>query len=464
MGFVRRASFAAVTARRLVIAGIIGTSSLLIHGAPAGATVALRHASLTRSEPAADSVMPAGQTTFRLVFSEPISPDLSGAALVAASGDTIKLVTTGDPRDVHALVAPVPPLEPGSYRMAWRIVSADGHPVKGNFKFRVAERVSVDTARPPPAPPPAPPPEAPAPGVSDDAAAGPTLAGAPIIPAILRGLGVGALMGLAGLLAFTSWLAPTADTRHRRLATALAIAAPVFLTAHLIAWLINISPDHALDATTASATLGTAIGRVEAVRVVLAWLALWALALARREHLALWLAAGALVVSGAIGHPAAITPLIAIPSKVVHLAGAALWLGGLLWLTGSDRNSPPTFLASAHRVSSIALASIITVALSGLIQTVLFLPDFADIYRSAYGIGVLAKVAGLAVLVAFGAHHRYRVMPSITSSADCVRMSHSVGREVATMVIVTLIGGILAYIPPPARPTDAHTSSLESDR
>jgi putative copper export protein len=102
---------------------------------------------------------------------------------------------------------------------------------------------------------------------------------------------------------------------------------------------------------------------------------------------------------------------------------------------------------------------------SGLVQTVLFLPDIGDIVRSAYGLGVLAKVAGLGALVLFGAHHRYRVLPKITCTADCVRMSRSVGREVTVMAVVVLLGGLLAYIPPPSgEPASASTSAMESNR
>jgi copper transport protein len=429
---------------RMLIAAAIGVSLVLLHLGSALAVTA-RHATLVSSEPAADSVMPAGLTWFRFVFSEPITAALSGASLETSDGRTIPLATAGDPNDAHVLMAPVPVLDSGAYKAAWRIVSADGHPVKGSFGFRVGPRIATDTM-----------PKAVAPmspdsstAAPDNSAAGPSVGGAPLIPALLRGAGLGTLMALAGLLAYATWLAPSPENRHRPLARSLAIAAPVLLTAHLVAWLINISPTRTLDAGVAMTTLGTALGRIEAARVLLAWLALAALALGRRERFALGLATASLIVSGAIGHPAAISPLVAIPAKVLHLIGVALWIGGLAWIASADKTVPTDFLRGANRVSSIALLSIIVVALSGLIQTVLFLPEIGDILRSAYGLGVLAKVAGLGALVLFGAHHRYRVMPRIRESSDCMRLAHSVKREVAVMAVVILLGGVLAYIPPP---------------
>jgi copper transport protein len=421
------------------------TMGLLAHGA--AVRTGVPHARLVSSEPAADSVMPAGLTWFRLVFSEPITSGLSGASLVATDGRTTALATAGDPRDVHALVAPVPPLDTGTYRMEWRIVSADGHPVKGSFSFRVGARPVADstraaqgtspTAREPSA-------------TTGGASAGPGIASVPLIAALLRGAGIGALMALAGLLAFSSLIAPDPQERSHRLALRLAIAAPLLLAGHLVAWLINVSPAQALDAGSAVTALGTTLGRIEVLRVGLAILALAALALVRRERLALVLATASLLVSSAIGHPAAISPALAIPMKALHLLGVALWLGGLLWLVSADRSDPDGFVRTAGRVSSVALGAVAAVAISGLIQTVLFLPEIADIIRSAYGIGVLAKVAGLLALVLFGAHHRFRVIPRIADAPACVRMSRSVTREVAVMVVVVLLGGVLAYIPPPS--------------
>jgi copper transport protein len=436
-------------------------SILLVSGASPSPAV-VRHATLVSSEPAADSVMPAGLRQFRLVFSEPITADLSGASLLTGDGRTIALTTSGDPRDGHALVAPVPALAAGTYRIAWRIVSADGHPVKGSLAFRVVEPIVSDSAPRPPEPASVP---VPAATTSGDGVAGPSIAEAPLIAALLRGAGVGTLMALAGLLAFSTWFPSGSGSapRDHRLIAALAVGAPLLLAAHLVAWMINVAPSRGLDTDSAMTTLATTLGRIELLRVALAVSALLAVLLARRERLALFFAAAALVVSGAIGHSAAIVPVVSIPAKALHLLGAALWLGGLLWLALANRDDPAEFTRAASRVSAVALWAVVVVAVSGVVQTLLFLPNLADVVRSAYGLGVLAKVAGLGVLVVFGAHHRYRVLPKITCTADCVHMSRSVGREVAVMVVVVLLGGLLAYIPPPPAPLPpASTSAMGS--
>jgi len=231
---------------------------------------------------------------------------------------------------------------------------------------------------------------------------------------------------------------------------------------HLAAWLVHTSPDQRLTAEWASAALGTTVGRIELWRTGLAVLALWALGLARRSGLALALVIAALAVSGAIGHPAAMQPLVAIPAKAIHLLASGVWLGGLLWLViRPTKDSPELFRSDTERVSTLALTAVIAVAFTGVLQTWLFLPKIADVLTSAYGWFALAKTAGLLALAGFGAYHRKRLIPQLTAVAAGgeVTMRKWVAREIWVMLIVILLGGMLAYVPPPGEGDEASMSS-----
>jgi putative copper export protein len=278
------------------------------------------------------------------------------------------------------------------------------------------------------------------------------------------------LMALAGMLLFMSWprkvvLVPSRAAQ--RLVTILSVAAPLLLAVHLAAWAVNADPDHHLTSASVSAALASGVGRVELWRVGLALLSLWALVLVRRERLAVSFALAALLVSGASGHAAAIQPLLAAPAKALHLVAGAAWVGGLLWLvclragpsvaslTRDDHSSEPASLtrddntSEAKRVSSVALAAVIVVTLSGIIQTVLFLPALSDLFHSTYGAIVLAKVCGMLTLVAFGAYHRYRVLPALAhDTREAERFAVTLKRELAVFAVVVLLGGLLAYVPP----------------
>lgn len=411
------------------------------------------HATLVSSEPAANSRLTSSPSRVRLVYSEPVEGKLAKVSIVPSSGAPILLRAGADPRDVHAVIAPVDSIGPGNYRVEWRVVSADGHPVDGTYVFAIGD-TTLGTQQPTP-PPVAPPAE---PEAEPDVW-GPGVFGAPLIPAVLRGAALGALAAAAGLLLFLAGAGPNAaqrsDVRVRRFMTTAMLAATALIVAHLVSWLINTSPDHELDTSWAASALGTSVGRVELWRVGLTGLALWAWWLARRPRLALAFAAGALLVSGAVGHSAAIQPVWGVPSKAIHLLASAVWLGGLLWLVVRPANDDVTlFAADAARVSSRALAAVIAVAFTGIVQTRLFLASWSGLVTSAYGLLVLAKIAGLLALVGFGAYHRQRLMPRIAAAArgvaDVSSLRASVTREIVVIAVVILLGGLLAYVPPPA--------------
>src|SRR4051812_46770995 len=408
------------------------------------------HAMLVSSEPAAESVLAASPTRVRLVFSEEIEPSLAHIDVVASDGRVDRLHVAGDPRDVDAVIGAVHPLSPGGYRIVWHVVSADGHPVGGSFVFWVGARAG-----------------SPPPDVTDDertlnTAWGSTVAAAPLLPALLRGVAIGVTMALAGVLFFMAFAAsePPSD----RLVRPLAVAAPLLLALHALAWCVNAAPEHRLSTDSIASAIGSTVGRSELWRLGLVFLALWAVWLVRRPWLALLFAAGALALSGATGHSAAITPLVAMPARALHLLAASAWIGGLLWLLACRALAIERVAREAGRVSGVALWASLTVAASGIAMAAVFLTSPWDLVHSAYGALVIAKVLGLLALMAFGGYHRFRVMPALArENATPSRMVMTVRRELATMVVVILLGGLLAYVPPARSPASSPVAASSSE-
>jgi putative copper export protein len=214
----------------------------------------------------------------------------------------------------------------------------------------------------------------------------------------------------------------------------------------------DISPTGSLNGSFSESVLGSTPGRIEAARVAFALLAVWAIALARRETLALVFGGACLLVSGAVGHPAAIHPNLSIPAKMAHLVSASLWLGGLLWLGWLSRRDEVACRSEAKRVSAAALIAVLAIFLTGSLETVMFLNSPGDLIHSTYGRLVVAKAVGLAILVGFGVYNRFGLLPRIDEPGATGKLSRSVRTEIIIVIIVILVGGFLAYVPTPPTP------------
>jgi copper transport protein len=414
---------------------------------------AMLHATLLRSTPAANSRLAQPPDTIRLVFSEPVVPKLSQISLIDSAGNVRQLQVTGDPRNVRVLIGRVGSIHSGQYNVSWRILSADGHPIVGNFSFFVESAKSgIGT-----------PTASSTTQLSPDSATGDTLSAlsstptttesrTPMLASILRGTGLGSLMAGLGLLFFG-----VTGREHRRRAPRTLIVrltgiGAILLVGHMFAWLLNISPTTSLDGSFVASVLGSTVGQIELLRVALALFAFWAIALARREVLALLFGGACLLVSGAIGHPAAIQPYLSIPAKMAHLLSAALWLGGLLWLVWLSKCDAIACRLEAKRVSSAALIAVIAIFLTGSLETLLFLNSPSDLIRSSYGRLVLLKILGLVLLVGAGAYNRFALVPRLDEPGATSKLSLSVRNEIVIVSIVILIGGFLGYVPTPPAP------------
>ncbi|MET0190007.1 MAG: copper resistance CopC family protein, partial [Pseudonocardia sediminis] len=120
---------ARLRASRAVTLTVLTTLALLLGSAPAWA-----HTELESSTPAANAALPTAPSTVALTFSEEISPDLSTITVTGPDG---KRYENGKPTASGAtLNLPLRPLGPaGAYKIDYKVVSEDGHPVSGAVPF-----------------------------------------------------------------------------------------------------------------------------------------------------------------------------------------------------------------------------------------------------------------------------------------------------------------------------------------
>lgn len=97
------------------------------------------HARVEGTVPAAGARLSASPERIEIRFTESIEPRLSGFKLFNAQEATMTLAREADDGDRHKISASVPaPLTAGEYRVEWKALSEDGHPVSGEFGFTVS--------------------------------------------------------------------------------------------------------------------------------------------------------------------------------------------------------------------------------------------------------------------------------------------------------------------------------------
>jgi len=102
------------------------------------ASSAQAHGKIVASEPKAGAELRAGPRQIRLRFNETLERAFSKIVLVDASEVTIALPDiTLDKSDPNVMIAEVPALKAGQYRVRWSVMTRDGHKTGGEFGFKV---------------------------------------------------------------------------------------------------------------------------------------------------------------------------------------------------------------------------------------------------------------------------------------------------------------------------------------
>jgi methionine-rich copper-binding protein CopC len=127
------------------IGGLLAAPAVLVAMTPG---LASAHSVLLGTAPADTAVVTTVIGEVTLTFNETVHAQFS-TVVVTGPGDVT--YSDGPLRVLDAVVhQSVFPLRSGGYRVAWRVVSADGHPVSGTFGFTVALPAGLEpTATPP---------------------------------------------------------------------------------------------------------------------------------------------------------------------------------------------------------------------------------------------------------------------------------------------------------------------------
>ena len=96
------------------------------------------HASLVKSDPPRRASLSKSPAQIQLWFNEEIETAYASVAVLDSNGKT---VSVDEPKaveeDPKSVILAMPELEPGSYKVQFRVLSVDGHVVESDYSFRI---------------------------------------------------------------------------------------------------------------------------------------------------------------------------------------------------------------------------------------------------------------------------------------------------------------------------------------
>lgn len=192
--------------------------------------------------------------------------------------------------------------------------------------------------------------------------------------------------------------------------------------------------------------LSTDLGRTQLAVAIAAAVAgaLWLLG--RSATLSAWGLAIAMIgvtLLGLAGHAGASRDHTnAVNAMSLHLAGMAIWAGPLLVMVLGARIVGPDLPMVVRRFSPWALAGVVALAVSGLINAVIRLGAVGELASTPYGRIVAAKALLLVVLAVLGAAQRRRL-------GDALRFRHLALTEGVLLAVVLGLSIALGRSAPP---------------
>jgi len=419
-----------------------------------GISPAQAHASLIGTNPEEGAVLEQAPETITFTFDEAVTLPPAGVTVYDAKGEEVTSEATASGTEMQVALAEASSLGDGTYVVAWRAVSADGHPISGSLTFAVgAPSLSV-------APPPS---------------TEPSRATA-VIHGALQFLQYAALLLVVGLV----WFRAVIVGEHRIPDRAIARVQRVEVLAGMVAVVALVALAPASGALQSESGPG-AILTFDAwspASVGKEWLSALvgivgiaaALALRERPRLAAAAALVAICSPALVGHSRAVVPAwLVTATDVIHLIAGALWLGGLvgLALTLPLITRRGTVAAEiVTRFSTLAAASLAALAVSGVLMGWRILGSWDNLLNSTYGTLLMTKIALVVAVAVMAAGNRLLVLPRVRQAAghdDTVEAGSMLRRavlmEAGVLVVVLGVTGFLVDQPPQAGAGSTGTGS-----
>ncbi len=434
---------------------------------------ALAHALPVTYDPAPGSTLQASPHQVRITFSEQLNAAGSTIVVVNTSNQSVTAGPATVQPDQVTMIVPVSLLQPGTYVVGWRTVSAlDGHKVGGSYFFHVANANGI-----------VPPLTGPLPSGNvlggGGIATNSSLDLPSILAALTRFISETALTVLLGIIFWWIFVLPrqVADdglqsvVRSRMPQVAdLAIETIVAGTvAEIIMQSIVLGGSWrgAVSWPIISSLLSSHYGIFLVARVLLgiaALICIWIPSIpkliipAARMTISLLFALTMVLAFVFSGHGGATSSPIGPAIDTMHLLGNGIWLGGLFMLSliilpvihNGSLEQRARYLAQGIPAFSIpAISGAVLLAITGPLNASVRMTAFSQLWTTGYGMVLLIKIALFIGMIAISYQHAFRLRPQLAAHLTRVG-TREVGRRVVAPPnligrIETLVDRVFAW-------------------
>ncbi|HXB16631.1 MAG TPA: CopD family protein [Solirubrobacteraceae bacterium] len=502
----RIAGIARPSTARAAAVTLLALVALLVHAAPA-----LAHAQLLGTSPQSGSTVARQPPEVIFEFNQNVGGTLGAVRVYDAAGNEVDnlRVAHSDGNQHWMGVGLKPGLPDGTYTATYRVISADTHIVYGGLVFNIGHAGA-----------------APKVSVAGLISRGETGEVTKLAFGAVRFLDYVSIALFVGGLAF-AWLAwgpalgsapagrrwaDAAARGARTLGLLLALGTVLGLLVSILGVLLQgasaagVSLWSSLKATVLESTLESRFGEVWTARagvwllIALALIGARALGVSAVPRLQardapsapervvrppallvaiLSLACAYVVITPALaGHPSVQGPRgVFFPSDVLHVLAASVWVGGIASLLiavpaatrrlqGEERTE--LLLGTLARFSRVALASVVAIGVTGVVQAYIDVRSLDALVNTTYGVLVLTKSVLFLGLVTFGWMNRERLIPALrrlVAAGSTPGRAGVLGRRTlrGELALMAVVFGVTAALVAEAPPIDAATGPFSTN-
>ncbi|MDH2363852.1 copper resistance CopC/CopD family protein [Priestia megaterium] len=399
--------------------------SFFVLGAPLNVSA---HAVLLDASPKEGSQLKQMPDKVSLTFNERLG---EGVFNLQVRNDKGKLITTKKAtmnRSHKTISLDVPPSKKGIYTVSYSVISADSHPVQGTYIFSIGEKIDQAITN----------------DTSNQGENGKQSSFYNIGFSLVQTFYYLALLWLVGFVLW-KWYVPYQTGQQKQKYNTnvkyLQIGYMIFLLISIGVQGTALLKDSSLSQIQ-TFVIHSATGWSWMICIILACVGF--LFLLKNKWIDfIW--AGLLLVATTLnGHAVASdVPIYTMILDFIHLVTASLWAAGLAYLLMIWRKEREQALAFLPIFSRIAFVSLMLLILSGVLYTLKLLPDITALFKTTWGLLLLAKifmvmlVAGIGILIR--EHLRKNDSPSLAKFLIS---------DISFMLIIVLIVGTITHLNP----------------